>query len=245
MRGHREAYEAFCDTSFDLNLDRTLADEEGFFARYRPPHLRLVRQGEPVGILSDDDVSFLQTQQTLRLHAEGFDLPAFSVLHERIPQRLAFGERNMDFVAQLADKAHAQEPRCTAGNPSLSNAHVGKSFAREIHSFAQVLQHLACERSCDIHPREGSRAVDDLDLQVPLRPPKQQRAIDGIAASCRRRQVEVIGCKATTDAVVGDNPRFVRHQQVARASHQLFLVRPAVESVDELGGILAVDIDSA
>src|ERR671912_2717599 len=86
-----------------------------------------VSPGEPVGVLSDDEVTLLQAQDALRLYAERSYAEVGSSFHERLPHVEPIGGGYVDLVAQLASEADApHEAVFYTGDTSGANPHVGE-----------------------------------------------------------------------------------------------------------------------
>src|SRR5262249_22265651 len=106
--------------------DRTLADEERLALRDGPGHVGLVRVGEAIRVLADDDVALLEAQHALGLDAEGPDAQRLSSFHEGVPHMLAEVRGHVDLVAELADEADAQQAAGYAGNRRHPDSEIGE-----------------------------------------------------------------------------------------------------------------------
>src|ERR1700680_2882986 len=95
-----------------------LSYEEGFLHRHRPHGVRLVRVGQPVGILTDDEMALFQAQHALRFHAERAYGPRPAGRPKRLPDLGSAAGRNVDFISQLTHEADAHQASSDAGDMS-------------------------------------------------------------------------------------------------------------------------------
>ena len=127
-----EAHQLARERSRRLDPDRALADEERLPAGDRPFHPGLVREGEAVRVLADDDVALLQPQDALRLDAERADAERLAGFGQQVPKRCAVGSRAVDLVAELAHEADAQHPDRDAGERAQAAGEVGEGGGGEV-----------------------------------------------------------------------------------------------------------------
>ena len=82
--------------------------------------------GQPVGVLPDDEVPFLQAQHPLRLDPEGTQAVRPPRLVQGLPHVAAPDAAHVDLIAELAHESHAQHPRLHARDRSLARSQIGK-----------------------------------------------------------------------------------------------------------------------
>src|SRR5262245_42859060 len=107
----REAHELLLARLLRENPETPLADEERLVHLEGPVDPELERVRNTIRVLADDQVSFLETQQPLRLDAERADLSLATRLEQRTPELERATRRHVDLVAELTDNSHSQEPR--------------------------------------------------------------------------------------------------------------------------------------
>src|SRR5690349_3008275 len=84
------------------NLQAALPDEERLRHTQGPLRADLQRIGQAVGVLADDHVAFLETQDSLRFDTERTDAEALARAQHRVPDTHGVACRKMDFVSHLA-----------------------------------------------------------------------------------------------------------------------------------------------
>ncbi len=89
-------------------LERATPEEIGLVKLHHPRQARAVRVGERVGVLADDDVLLFETQDALRLEAEGLDAEFPACFDDRVPHMGPVRARHVDLVAQLSDEPDSQ-----------------------------------------------------------------------------------------------------------------------------------------
>src|SRR5262249_20772462 len=126
-----------------LDLDGAAADVEWLGLADRPGHVGLVGMREAIGILADDDVTLFQTENALRLDAEGTDALRLAGFHERVPDMLATMRGHVDLVAELTNESHTQQTTRHARHGTQAHAQIWECLWREIDIGAKLLQHRA------------------------------------------------------------------------------------------------------
>ena len=99
----------------------------------------------------------------------GFRPMRLARCHERVPKRFAVACGAVNFVAQLADEAHAEDADRNTGEHARADAHVGECLLREIDVGCQLLDHGAGLGAGKVDRRVGGRDVGDVDIHLPLR----------------------------------------------------------------------------
>ena len=192
-----------------------MPDEERFVAGHRPVHVEFLWVGKSIAVLTDDEVTFFETQQPLRLNADRRHTERLAACHQQSPQGIAMMGRHMHFPAEFADEADAHETRWHATDMAFATFRETESGTGEIDIVHQRRQQFARLRSCDIDcsPRAGD--MQEVDVELPLRLPAQHLAIDAIDTGSGGSHVEEIFSEARSNAVVGDNAGLVGHQHIA------------------------------
>ena len=72
-----------------MHFIRPTANKKRFFSRYGPRHVGLGWEGQSIGILTDDDMSFFKSQNPLSLKTERSNIEFFTAGYQSIPERLA------------------------------------------------------------------------------------------------------------------------------------------------------------
>lgn len=92
----------------------------------------------------------------------------------------------------------------------------------------------------DIDKEEGLVVVFRTKLQVQ----HTEAGLDTVDAAGGGGDIEVVVCKARTDAVVDYHALLIGHQSVTRAPHRLLGEGEGVESVEKFGGIRAAHVEA-
>ena len=112
-------------------LDRKLADEVVLVHLRQPRHRRGEEVRLGVGVLSDDDVPLLESQDPLGLEPEGTG--AFG--DEAVPQKLGGWARTVKLVSELADEA---DPEREAGTPATSSSRASRYLSASSETSSSV-----------------------------------------------------------------------------------------------------------
>ena len=82
---------------------------------------------QTIGILTDDQVTFFQSQQTLCLNPKRANAVWLAGFHQYIPQRCTVLGGYMNLIAPLTDEAHSHDARRYTCDASLAYREVRES----------------------------------------------------------------------------------------------------------------------
>ena len=172
---------------------------------------------EPVRVLPNDEVTFLQPHDPLRLDTERPDSEIGAGVEECLPHVQPVRGRNVDLVAQLAGETNPpHEAVGDAGHSGSAHMHVWERIVREVDALHHPADQFAALGPGDVHARVagGDRSdvhlpVGVLGLQPALRPLPDRRR------SRRRRghDVAILG-EPAGDAIVHHHAVLGTHHPV-------------------------------
>ena len=79
---------------------------------------------QTIGILTNNQVTFFQSQQTLCLNSERADAIGLAGFHQCIPQRCSVLGGYVNLIAPLADETHPHDACRDTGDHALSHGEV-------------------------------------------------------------------------------------------------------------------------
>ena len=200
---------------FGQYLERAFSDEIGFLPGHGPVHADLHRMGHGVGILAHDDMSFLQPQYALSLHAKGLQPGRASCFQDVLPGGLRSMERQVDFEAKFAHEADPDHPGIGARKFKLPRGQKGHGLAIQFLTKAGLAQNVSRSRARHVKGGPCRPRVDDIDPQSPLGLPPEQVPIHPLGCPGGGGHVKTVGREPARHTVVDDGPRVIDHQRVA------------------------------